>query len=352
MRDFLYPLRVVHGALHEYRKETKKLSLIKQRIRGAHPNTVLFALTPTHGNLGDHAIALAVSNMLQELNIPYLEITADELKLMAKHHKMHIMNGHPILVNGGGNIGTLWLGVEKLFRSIIQDCPDSKILCLPNSAFFEQSEEGQKEYALSRKIYRGHSNLMICAREKLSYEFLKQMHDQVVLVPDMVLSLNARKVGTARKGCLLCLRSDRERTRDDSTDRAVREQAAGLFPGDVFQSDMFIGKPVSVENREQALSEKFDIFRSAKLVITDRLHGMIFAAITGTPCIVLDSKSPKVRGCYEWIRELGYIRFADHPEQIPELYRAMPESCQYSNAHLQQYYKILKDIVSQIAEYD
>lgn len=38
--------------------------------------------------------------------------------------------------------------------------------------------------------------------------------------------------------------------------------------------------------RKEALSDLFDQFRSLQLIVTDRLHGMIFAAITSTPCIV------------------------------------------------------------------
>ena len=53
---------------------------------------------------------------------------------------------------------------------------------------------------------------------------------------------------------------------------------------------------VSVEKREEELKRKFNEFKSAKLVVTDRLHGMVFAAITGTNCIVINSKSPKNEG--------------------------------------------------------
>ncbi len=34
------------------------------------------------------------------------------------------------------------------------------------------------------------------------------------------------------------------------------------------------------ENREQLLKQKIEEFQSAELVITDRLHGMIFSVIT------------------------------------------------------------------------
>ena len=46
---------------------------------------------------------------------------------------------------------------------------------------------------------------------------------------------------------------------------------------------------------------------------------MIFAAITETPCIVLNSLSHKIRGCYEWISNLDYIRFADSIDEVPSI---------------------------------
>lgn len=41
---------------------------------------------------------------------------------------------------------------------------------------------------------------------------------------------------------------------------------------------------------------KYIKFRECELVITDRIHGMIFAAITGTPCIALSNY--KIKGTY------------------------------------------------------
>ena len=83
----------------------------------------------------------------------------------------------------------------------------------------------------------------------------------------------------------------------------------------------------------------FDEFRHARLVITDRLHGMIFAVITGTPCIVIDSKSPKVRGCYEWIKQLDYIKFIDSAEDIEKTFRQIPnKNFVYDNSLFQKYY--------------
>lgn len=50
---------------------------------------------------------------------------------------------------------------------------------------------------------------------------------------------------------------------------------------------------VSVNNRKSELLKKLEEFRSNKLIITDRLHGMIMACLAGTPCIAFDNSSKK-----------------------------------------------------------
>ena len=38
---------------------------------------------------------------------------------------------------------------------------------------------------------------------------------------------------------------------------------------------------------------------------------MIFSAISEVPCVVFDNQNGKVRGVYEWMKELPYIRYVD-----------------------------------------
>ena len=83
-----------------------------------------------------------------------------------------------------------------------------------------------------------------------------------------------------------------------------------------------INKWIKPKDREQIFYQKIEEFKHSKLVITDRLHAMLFSAISGTPCIALNNLSGKVQGGYEWIKHLKYIRFADSPGQI---YRYLDE---------------------------
>lgn len=347
-KDILYPLRRLHGRLHQFKIKCNLRKEYRDYFK-KNPRSVFLLLTPEHGNLGDHAIAQAETNILKELGINYIEITGRKLGEMKWADHLSVMNGFPILINGGGNLGTLWMDVENLQREIMQKNPKSNILVLPNTVFYEENEWGQEELHKSIQIYNGHKHLTIYAREQASYAFMKPIYRDVRLVPDMVLSLKKDAGETARKGCLLCLRGDCEKTRTQQQDDMIRDQAKALFGDAVSYTDMIAKGTILPCDREAALEKKYQEFRNAELVITDRLHAMIFCAITGTSCIVINSKSPKVRGCYEWIKHLDYIRFADSPEDIAAQYQMIlvgPHA--YDNTHLTHYYEQLAEDIEDI----
>lgn len=350
-KDILYPLRRLHGMLiekklrHEQKRYYRAIFVKKKKC---NPRTVYLVLTPEHTNLGDHAIASEVIRLLDRLGIDYIEITDIQLMRLKYFKLLGVMNKAPILINGGGNMGTLWLGVEQMMREIVKSNPKSPVFILPNTVFYEDSDWGKEELERSRTLYNAHKRLVVYAREQTSYDTMDGVYHNVKLMPDMVLFRNECTAGMERKGCLLCLRNDLEKTMGQEEQAALEAQVRGIFGDCIAYTDTHAKKGVPIDQRKAELDAKFSEFRSAELVITDRLHGMIFCAITGTPCIVLDSKSPKVRGCYEWIKDLPYIRFADSVSQIAQEYNQIPKAVhQYDNAFAQPYYEQLsQDILS------
>ena len=340
MKDPFYFARVIHGRLHERIVKNKpRHVLFFQRIK--HPRAVFLILTPEHGNLGDHAIAKAETDLLTALNIPYIEVTGLTLNKLSKC--LNVMNGRPILINGGGNLGTLWPDVETLIRSIILSNKRSKILLFPSTIYYENDPEGNQEKERSVTVYGSHPNLTLYARERLSYELMQNLYRNVKLAPDMVLRLNECRPGSARGGCILCLRSDLERTMQPTEYSVLRETVEELFKNCTTFLDMEQHRAIPISARDSALEKQFDAFRRAELVITDRLHGMLFCAISGTPCIVLNSKSPKVLGCYAWIKDLPYIRFCDDAGKIAQIYQDIPkQEWHYEPEKLLPYYEDLK----------
>lgn len=352
-KDILYPLRRLHGWFHDYPEYCRERNALRvpyiQKIKEYQKNNMPFVflvMTPEHGNLGDHAIAFAETELLKRAGISFVEITGKQLYRLKSYKLLGIMNKYSVLMQGGGYLGTLWFSSEETLREILSKNQKSRIIMLPNTIFYEENGWGKEELKKSIDIYNAHKNLTIYAREKISYDFMTPIYRDVRLMPDMVMSLKPEIPNIDRHGCLLCLRGDCERTRTEEQEQKIHDQAAKLFGSDVTVTDMMVEGGIPVEQRETALQKKFMEFSGAELVITDRLHGMVFCAITGTPCVVVDSKSPKVRGCYEWIKHLDYIRFAGSSEDIVVQYQQIPPGPHhYDNSHLTHYYESLaKDI--------
>lgn len=316
-----------------------------------HPSAAFLVLSADGQNLGDHAIAHAAKQLLGECKIKFIEVSTKELYDIAYTGNMSIFQNNLIIINGGGNLGSLWFDVECVMRDVISYNPKSPIVIFPNSIYYEDSKFGREEQERSIQIYNAHEDLKLYAREGLSYTLMKALYSDVSLVPDLVLSLDFSEKIFEREGCILCLRNDLEKTRSQTEEAVVFEQAQRMFQDSIIHLDTVKNDHISINDRKRALTDVFESFAKAQLVITDRLHGMIFAAITGTPCIVIDSRSPKVRGCYEWIKHLEYIKFCDDVSKIEELYRSIPAGPhRYDNAHLQPYYDELRKDIKQKAK--
>lgn len=354
--DYLYPLRCMYHTWLDWQDKRIQRRNVMRFWRGkfaekkaVNPRTAYLIMTPEHENIGDHAIAYAEEFFLKKHGIDYVEITGSRLESLRDVNGLSVMNGHPILFQGGGYLGTLWFDSEKLLRQVIRENPRSPIILLPNTIYYEPDDWGKEEFENSKVLYSHHRKLHIYARERQSFMVMEKAYPHVKLVPDMVLSMDGIPSEAERRGCLLSLRSDVEKTRTEEQEKRILQQVKSLFGENVRNSDMVADHWIPVERRETELKAKFAEFAGAELVVTDRLHGMIFCAVTGTPCIVINSKSPKVRGCYEWIRNLDYIRFAEDPSRIGEEYEKIPKGRHvFDNSHLHHYYAQLAEDIETI----
>ncbi len=303
--------------------------------------------TPHHANIGDLAIAYAEEKMIKELfpNKKLYIMQEEKLDICAKRVKKYIKDEDIILLHGGGNIGDTYVTPEKGRREIILTYPNNKIIIFPQTAYFEN----QEELNISKKIYNSHNNLIIMAREKKSYNFMKKhfYNAKVYLTPDIVMSLKETSY-KKRNGVLLMFRRDKEKTLKNETFDYILDYIKEHF--DSYKiSDMNIGtKPVnniSEKKRKEILGNKFKELQSARLVITDRLHGMIFSAITETPCIVFDSLTHKIVESYDWLEDLGYIQICDNINNLENCIKKVTtfSPCIYNNEFAK---KIISNILT------
>ena len=333
--------------IYLHREKKKYIYDLKKQMKDL-PNAAILVMTPVHGNMGDHAIAIAEKEMLKRLKIDCIEVTAHHVWRLKGMNRMGILNGRTVLIHGGGYLGTLWYEAESLLRDIIIENPDSFFLGFPNTIYYEDSQWGRNELKKSIRIFNHHKHLKLYAREKYSYHKMRKIYNDVSIAPDMVMSIDKSGSNTVRSGCMLCLRKDHERTRTLEDEQHLRKIVTKLFGDNVRESDMIVysSHPIEVENRIEELEKKFNEFKASELVITDRLHGMIFSAVTGTPCILISSLSPKIRGCYEWLKELEYIQIAENANEIEAIYEHMPKgSFLYDKSVLASFYgELEKDL--------
>ena len=78
---------------------------------------------------------------------------------------------------------------------------------------------------------------------------------------------------------------------------------------------------IDYADREKHFMEMLDRIGSSKLVITDRLHAMIFSIITKTPCLVFGNSYGKAKHSYrDWLESLNFIEYTDKND-VEELER-------------------------------
>lgn len=217
-------------------------------------------------------------------------------------------------------MGSLWPVEEGMVRKVIQTFRNNKIVIFPQTLYFTDDEEGRKQKDVSKKIYGMHKNLTLFLRENKSYELAKidMKLKNVYLAPDMVLALNilSRK-SEVRKNVLFCLRNDKERVLTEEHKQMLTDVIKSVYPEEkIIDTDTVSTKNVWKNQREKAVYDKIEEFSKAKLIVTDRLHGMVFAALACTPCIVMGSCNYKVKGIYQWIENNQYISFIDDINRI------------------------------------
>ncbi|MBS6717470.1 MAG: polysaccharide pyruvyl transferase family protein [Bifidobacterium longum] len=312
----------VHCMLHPQRafrglRRAKEYLKLHDGNRSA--TRILLCDVPNHGNLGDQAIALAEEAYLSGLGLRYDEV--DQIggieDLVYYRHILPLDT--TVILHGGGNMGSLYKSFEFLRAADIGAFPHGKVISMPQTADYRDSE-GRMLSRYMRHVYSSADHVMLLARDEPSFETMKRLFPmvQVELTPDIVMTYEtpyAHVPLAGRQGALVAFRSDGEvATHPTFEDVSDRLNALGL--SDVRKTDTALGTGgllnIPADKREPMVYGKLEEFSRARIVVTDRLHGMVMSAITGTPCVAFNNSNGKVRALYEtWLRSCPYIRFSD-----------------------------------------
>lgn len=280
-------------------------------------------------NLGDMAITYAQKEFLRKC-YPEAEIvlvSSTETYLAVKAIKQFIKPDDVITINGGGNTSDVYQSLEDARLHVVKNFPNNRIVLFPQTVWFTDGTAGRKSLSRSRKVYEKHKNLVMAARETASFERIQEYFPKVksICCPDVVLSIEKRETESTRKGCLLCLRSDVEKNLSDGLKDALVKDVESNFENVVITDTVDVSiEDCTAEKYEDTLNAFWNKLRCSEVVLTDRLHCMLFCVITGTPCVALDNANHKISGVYEsWLKGITYVSLttADNKQIIEEMKR-------------------------------
>lgn len=296
-----------------YERVATLLSNEKLPLQHDKSNAFIF-LVPDYGNIGDLAIGYAQQKFLED-NLPGYDVfsipVANTYKYL-RHIKKHIKDGDVIFLVGGGSFGDLYPKADFGRVFLTQYFRKNKICFFPQTMVFRDTEYGRQRLAATRKAFDATDDLTLVAREKQSYAAMnQQFSNEVLLSPDIVFSLLSdmqAKETAAREGIVFTLRADEEKFVAKEKEDALIDFVKTNYTQVTFRDTTVEPAQFDFSKKDFYIRDTLDLYRNSQLVVTDRLHGMIFAYITGTPCIVLPNSNHKIKGTYDdWLADCNYI---------------------------------------------
>ncbi len=289
---------------------------------------ILFGV-PEYNNLGDIAISYATRAYIKNKfpRVDYYEVSEAEVKNNLNAIAKHVRPDDLILLQGGGNLNDIYQDQNKLRKMILKKFPQNQTILLPQSSYFTRTKRGDDTHRRIKSLFGKHQDLVLLARDPLSEQRMKEyFSNEVFLVPDMVLYLVGMQVSNGREAIGICLR------RDEEAAVCLKGYFDIIYAARQFESNLeFINtltyNNVAIKERDLELEKIWRKFGKCKLVITDRLHGVIFSYITGTPCIAIDTNNGKIAGIVQWMKDSSTIAVCHDVENISTLIEKML-SCQ------------------------
>ena len=260
-------------------------------------------------NLGDIAITYAQEKFLRDnLGDNYEIITIKNSDILEYYLslKKNVNSDSIITFIGGGNNGDIYEFIDFKRRLILKTIKNCKILSFPQTVVYSDTFEGKKKLKEFIRYSKNNKNFYIMAREKNTFEKYKNYGlNNVFLVPDIVFYLDNLFESQTKDGIGFVLRNDCEKSLPLKFQENLIEKISKY--DDIEFMDT-CGYDVDYAEYIIFLKKYIKKISSKKLIITDRLHGMIFCFITGTPCIVFNNNNSKISSTYEtWLNNQNFI---------------------------------------------
>lgn len=303
---------------------------------------------PEHGNIGDHAITCGEKTFLREnfSECPVLFLSWRMLKEYESYLTCYIDKKDIICITGGGFLGTLWMEEQQHVNEALRQFQDNPIIILPQTFWYDENDDAAVMVEEFEQALNGCVNICVCLRDRESLNRFQMRYPciRTLLIPDMALYLHPRIKQKNTNDILFCMRMDKEKCIQKELEWKNLVGSKGYSYHD---TTTVIDENIPLDLSEKYVWDKLHEFANAKLVITDRLHGMIFAALVNTPCIAFNNVSKKVEGVYYWLKKLSTVQIVKDEQDFLQVFEHMEAnlvshdrmSCDFNYDSLIQYLK-------------
>lgn len=279
---------------------------------------------PDHSNVGDSAIWLGEMAYLRRRGrLPaYYSAIADFEDAACRA----AIGDGPILIHGGGNMGTLWPKHEAFRLRLLRTHRGHPVVQMPQSIHYGDPAAADE---MARAIGE-HGRFTLLVRDARSLAFAERHFDcEVRLCPDAALMLGRQRRNPASVPVFALLRTDHERA----------ASGAGALPAGVVAADWLEEDPAEKRRlrltlklgrlltrdpmaqraaRQQRLAEwrlqrGLAMLSTGECVVTDRLHAHILSLLLDIPHVLLDNSYGKIAGfADQWTADYaGLMRATD-----------------------------------------
>lgn len=279
---------------------------------------LIVALAADYGNLGDVALTRAL------LRFAAAQLPSHQPVLLPAGRVYRDLRGAAlasgpedvVAIVGGGNMGDLYPDLEEARVRVVRAFPRNRIISFPQSMEFSDSRAGRRVLRRSSMAYAAHPRLEIFARDD---ESLLRMRDafpatKVSLAPDTVLSMAGPVAPSRDIPLMICLRQDKEAGITTRRRAEILSALTLLAPGALVTDTLVDGPRLDYHAYDRRLDVLLAQFARSRCVVTDRLHGLIFSVITGTPCVIIENSNHKIRAIVRsWLRDTPSVCLLANP---------------------------------------
>jgi len=294
---------------------------------------------PRHHNAGDALIWVGTRKFLAGIGAK-VRFVAD-LHHFNPSELRRVMPRGVVLIQGGGNLGDKWRRHQDFRLHVLKELPDYPVVQLSQGLDFTTDAAA----AESARAFASHPDFTLLVRDHEGVARARRLFPDctVDFCPDVSLGVGMLpRVAPASVPVLMLLRRDLERVPRDFDvsaadgfetcdwglvgSDAVRWRALRL-PEDVVRvvnpSERLLRPAIAWSFEAMAdinVLAARRILARGRVVVTDRLHAMILAALSGIPVVALENSNGKVRAVHrDYLGTLPNTHLARDARQALEM---------------------------------